>query len=147
MPDHIPPHPPPPPPPPAALPPPPGPTPAGWLNDPQKGGRERFWDGAAWTDQTRHSSSFKRRFHFSPWWLLALLVALASVWAAGVFDELLVDAGLNAQDCFKPEGEDYVCGSEAQELIEAQENQFIPPPPVPGPESPVFPDPNAPALP
>ena len=144
MPDHIPRHPAPPPPPPSALPPPPGAPPAGWLNDPQKGGRERYWDGTAWTDQTRHSNGFKRIFHFSPWWLLAVVVLVISLWAAGIFDEMLVEVGLNAQDCFQPPGEDWVCGSEAEDLIEAQELQRSLPPP---PTQPLFPDPSQPAIP
>jgi len=132
---------PPPPPPAGALPQPPAPLPpAGWLHDPHDGSKERYWDGAAWTGQTRHANSFKRRFHFSPYWLLGVFVALILVWGSGVFDEQLVGIGLNARDCFDPDDGPVVCGSEAEELIERQENPpFIPPapgtpgaPPLPG---------------
>ena len=95
---------------------------AGWLHDPRDGSKERYWDGAAWTDQTRHENSFKRRFHFSPYWLLGLFVALIVIWATGIFDTQLVGIGLNARDCFDPVDGEVVCGSEAEELIEAQEN-------------------------
>jgi hypothetical protein len=123
---------------PLPLPPEPLPPP-GWLHDPRDGSKERYWDGAAWTDQTRHENSFKRRFHFSPYWLLGLFVALIVIWATGIFDKQLVGIGLNARDCFDPVDGEVVCGTEAEELIEQQENPLptLPPstpgtPPLPG---------------
>ena len=66
------------------------------------------------------------------------------LWGTGLFDKQLVGAGLNARDCFEPaDGGEVVCGSEAEELIERQENP-IPLPPAP-PGSPTFPgDPTVP---
>ena len=118
--------------------------PPGWLHDPNDGKKERYWDGAAWTEQTRHGNSFKRRFHFSPYWLLGIFVGLIVLWGTGLFDEQLVGAGLNAHDCFEPaDGSEVVCGSEAEELIDRQENPIPLPPPPPG--SPAFPgDPTVP---
>lgn len=148
--EHIPPHPVPPPPPsdPALLPPPPDPLPlAGWLRDPAKDGRERYWDGAAWTDRTRSASGFKRRFGFSPYWLLALLVGMVILWGSGIFDDQLVDIGLNARDCFDPDDGPVVCGSEAQELIEAQENPIPFPAPTPGTDPFGFPTTTTPGFP
>ena len=130
------------------LPMPPEPLPPpGWLHDPRDGSKQRYWDGAAWTDQTRHANSFERRFHFSPYWLLGLLVAVIVLWGTGLFDEQLVGIGLNARDCFDPVDGDVVCGSEAEELIEAQENPVpeFPPPPAPG--TPLLPgDPGYPGV-
>ncbi len=125
------------------LPTPPGPPPPpGWLHDPRDSDTQRYWDGASWTDQTRQANSFKRRFHFSPYWLLGLLVGLILLWGSGIFDKQLVGIGLNAHDCFEPaDGSEIVCGSEAEERIEAQENPpFIPPPPT----TPIPGDPLAP---
>jgi hypothetical protein len=144
----IPPHgtpPPPPPPGPDVLPMPPEPLPPpGWLHDPRDGSRERYWDGSGWTEQTRHANSFKRRFGFSPYWLLGLLIALIVIWGSGLFDKQLVEIGLNAQDCFEKSDGEVVCGSEAQDLIEAQENPVPPiPPSVTTPGVPPLPgDPN-----
>lgn len=130
---------------PLPLPPEPLPPP-GWLHDPRDGSKERYWDGAAWTDQTRHENSFKRRFHFSPYWLLGILVGLMILWGTGVFDKQLVGIGLNAQDCFEPaDGSEVVCGSEAKDRIEAQENPPFVPPPTSTPGVPPLPgDPNYP---
>lgn len=119
------------------LPMPPDPLPApGWLHDPRDGSKERYWDGAAWTEQTRHANSFKRRFHFSPYWLLGLFVALIVLWGTGLFDKQLVGIGLNARDCYDPVDGEVVCGSEAEDIIERQEN------PIPVPAFPS--DPTAP---
>jgi hypothetical protein len=128
-----------------ALPKPPEPVPPpGWLHDPQDGSKERYWDGADWTGQTRDANSFKRRFRFSPYWLLGLLVALVVLWGSGLFDKQLVGIGLNARDCFDPVDGPVVCGSEAEELIEQQENPLPPLPPT-TPGAPAFPgDPTAP---
>ena len=135
--------PPPPPPPAGSLPQPPGPPPPpGWLHDPLDGARERYWDGAGWTDETRVANSFKRRFHFSPYWLLGVFVALIVTWGSGIFDEQLVGIGLNARDCFEPaDGGEVVCGAEAQERIEAQElRESLPPLTTPGfPNDPLAP--------
>ena len=132
---------------PYTLPMPPEPLPPpGWLHDPRDGSRERYWDGAAWTDRTRHGNSFKRRFHFSPYWLLGAFVALIVVWATGVFDEQLVKIHLNARDCVEQTSGDYVCGSDAEDIIDAQENPVPPlPPSITTPGTPPLPgDPTAP---
>jgi hypothetical protein len=127
-----------------ALPTPPEPLPPpGWLHDPRDANRERYWDGAAWTGQTRHSNSFKRRFHFSPYWLLGIFVGLIVLWGSGLFDKQLVDIGLNAQDCAKKSDGEVVCGSEAQEALDAPENVPPLPPSVTTPGTPPLPgDPN-----
>ena len=119
-----------PPPPPLPLPDEPLPAP-GWLHDPADGSKQRYWDGAAWTEQTRHGNSFKRRFHFSPYWLLGIFVALIVLWGSGLFDKQLVGIGLNARDCYDPVDGPVVCGSEAEEIIERQENPLPVPPSFP----------------
>lgn len=59
---------------------------AGWYTDPGDGTRHRYWDGAAWTDQTRSGdgATAPRRSTRRPWlWAgisAGILVLTATVW-------------------------------------------------------------------
>lgn len=86
---------------------------AGYYSDPDSG-QQRWWDGHAWGPPAEAPAPAVRRSRPSRFWLVALLVvAIGGAWTSGSLDHVLVNVGLNYNDCVRNGFGATFCGDEA----------------------------------